>query len=162
MRVRLFATPWTVAHQSPRSMGFSRHEYWSGLPCLTDKHAPILILRRMPWPFTMSPWALPLTSSLKWQFILFSNSRLKDEIKNLLHFFCSHCGEWYQGSSKAKNRTIIQSSHPTPGHISGKEENSSSKRYMHPSVLSSTIYNSQDMEITQMSIDRWMDEENVV
>ena len=32
MRVRLFATPWTVAHQSPRSMGFSRHEYWSGLP----------------------------------------------------------------------------------------------------------------------------------
>ena len=31
-RVRLFATPWTVAHQAPRSMGFSRHEYWSGLP----------------------------------------------------------------------------------------------------------------------------------
>ena len=31
-RVRLFATPWIVAHQAPRSMGFSRHEYWSGLP----------------------------------------------------------------------------------------------------------------------------------
>ena len=31
-RVRLFATPWTVAHQSPKSMGFSRQEYWSGLP----------------------------------------------------------------------------------------------------------------------------------
>ena len=31
-RVRLFATPWTVAHQAPRSMGLSRHEYWSGLP----------------------------------------------------------------------------------------------------------------------------------
>ena len=31
-RVRLFATPWIVAHQTPRSMGFSRHEYWSGLP----------------------------------------------------------------------------------------------------------------------------------
>ena len=30
--VRLFATPWIVAHQAPRSMGFSRHEYWSGLP----------------------------------------------------------------------------------------------------------------------------------
>ena len=30
--VRLFATPWTVAHQSPPSMGFSRQEYWSGLP----------------------------------------------------------------------------------------------------------------------------------
>ena len=30
-RVRLFATPWTVAYQAP-SMGFSREEYWSGLP----------------------------------------------------------------------------------------------------------------------------------
>ena len=32
-RVRLFVTPWTVAHQAAQSMGFSRHEYWSGLPC---------------------------------------------------------------------------------------------------------------------------------
>ena len=31
-RVRLFATPWTVANQAPPSMGFSRREYWSGLP----------------------------------------------------------------------------------------------------------------------------------
>ena len=31
-RVRLSATPWTVAHQAPRSMGFSRQEYWRGLP----------------------------------------------------------------------------------------------------------------------------------
>ena len=31
-RVRLFATPWTVAHQAPPSVGFSRQEYWSGLP----------------------------------------------------------------------------------------------------------------------------------
>ena len=28
----LFATPWTIAHQAPLSMGFSRQEYWSGLP----------------------------------------------------------------------------------------------------------------------------------
>ena len=31
-RVRLFVTPWTVAYQAPLSMGFSRQEYWSGLP----------------------------------------------------------------------------------------------------------------------------------
>ena len=31
-RVQLFATPWTVAYQVPQSMGFSRQEYWSGLP----------------------------------------------------------------------------------------------------------------------------------
>ena len=30
--VRLFATPWMVTYQAPQSMGFSRQEYWSGLP----------------------------------------------------------------------------------------------------------------------------------
>ena len=30
--VQLFATPWTVAYQAPLSMGFSRQEYWSGVP----------------------------------------------------------------------------------------------------------------------------------
>ena len=30
--IQLFATPWTVAHQAPPSMEFSRQEYWSGLP----------------------------------------------------------------------------------------------------------------------------------
>jgi len=32
--VRLFETLWSVAHQAPLSMGFSRQEYWSELPCL--------------------------------------------------------------------------------------------------------------------------------
>ena len=31
-RVRLLVTPWTVAHQAPLSLGFSRQEYWSGVP----------------------------------------------------------------------------------------------------------------------------------
>ena len=31
--VQLFVTPWAVARQAPLSMGFSRQEYWSGLPC---------------------------------------------------------------------------------------------------------------------------------
>ena len=31
-RVQLLATPWTAAHQAPPSMGFSRQEYWSGVP----------------------------------------------------------------------------------------------------------------------------------
>ena len=34
-RVQLFVTPWTVAQQAPPSMGFSRQEYWSGLPFLS-------------------------------------------------------------------------------------------------------------------------------
>ena len=32
--VWLFATPWTAAYQAPPSMGFSRQEYWSGVPLL--------------------------------------------------------------------------------------------------------------------------------
>ena len=33
-RVWLLATPWTAAHQDPPSMGFSRQEYWSGVPLI--------------------------------------------------------------------------------------------------------------------------------
>ena len=38
--VQLFATPWTVARQAPLSMGFSRQEYWSGLPFPSPGHLP--------------------------------------------------------------------------------------------------------------------------
>ena len=40
-RVRLLATPWTAAYEAPPSMGFSRQEYWSGLPL----PAPFWVLR---------------------------------------------------------------------------------------------------------------------
>ena len=39
-RVRLFMTPWTVAYQAPPSMGFSRKEYWSGLPFPSPEDLP--------------------------------------------------------------------------------------------------------------------------
>ena len=39
-RVRLFVTPWTAAHQAPLSLGFSRHEYCSGLPCPSPGDLP--------------------------------------------------------------------------------------------------------------------------
>ena len=38
--VQLFVTPWTVARQAPLSMGFSRQEYWSGLPFLPPGDFP--------------------------------------------------------------------------------------------------------------------------
>ena len=37
---RLFATPWTVAHQAPLSVGFSRQEHWSGLQCPPPQLCP--------------------------------------------------------------------------------------------------------------------------
>ena len=46
-RVRLLATSWTVLRQAPPSMGFSRQEYWSGvpLPSLTEPLGKIKLLR---------------------------------------------------------------------------------------------------------------------
>ena len=37
-RVRLYATPWTAAYKVPPSMGFSRQEYWSGVPFPSPMH----------------------------------------------------------------------------------------------------------------------------
>ena len=43
--VRLFTTPWTAAHQAPPSMGFSRQEYWSGVPLPSlDRHVEIWVI----------------------------------------------------------------------------------------------------------------------
>ena len=52
-RVRLFATPWTAAYQAPLSMGFSRQEYWSGVPlpspCSYPIHIKPLIQTKILW-----------------------------------------------------------------------------------------------------------------
>ena len=40
IRVRLCSTLWTVAHHNSPSMGFSRQEYWSGLPCPPPRDLP--------------------------------------------------------------------------------------------------------------------------
>ena len=46
-RVQLFATLWIIANQTPLSMGFSRQEHWSGLPCFLPGEAPWV--RVAPW-----------------------------------------------------------------------------------------------------------------
>ena len=38
--VLLFVTPWTIAYQASPSMGFSRQEYWNGLPFPSPEHLP--------------------------------------------------------------------------------------------------------------------------
>ena len=38
--VRLFATPWTIAHQTPLSIGLPSQEYWSGLPFPSSRDLP--------------------------------------------------------------------------------------------------------------------------
>ena len=59
--VRLFATLWTIAHQAPLSMGFSRQDNWNGLPCPPPRDLPdqsLLCLHAMAGRFftTSATW----------------------------------------------------------------------------------------------------------
>ena len=68
------ATPWTVAHQAPLSMGFSRQEYWSWLPCPPPGNLPnpgieprsyALQADSLPFqPLRKSLWEYPFISKL--------------------------------------------------------------------------------------------------
>ena len=62
----LFATPWTVASQAPLSMGFSRQEYWSGLPRPPPGDLPNPGIK--PTPLTSPALAgVFLTTSATWE-----------------------------------------------------------------------------------------------
>ena len=93
---RLFAAPWSIAHQAPLSMGFPWQEYWSGLPCTPpgdlpnpgiELRSPALQADSLPaespgkpkntgvgklslfqciFPTQESNWGLPLCSRLLW------------------------------------------------------------------------------------------------
>ena len=83
-RVQLFATPWTVAYQAPLSMGFSRQEYWSGVPSpsLICRPAAAKSLQSCPTlcdPIDGSPTGSPVPGilqarTLEWVAISFSNA----------------------------------------------------------------------------------------
>ena len=62
-RVRLLATPWTAAHQAPPSMGFSRQEYWSGVPLPSPAMNLGLVFQNsgyVPYLVKIHCWAVPL------------------------------------------------------------------------------------------------------
>ena len=62
-RVRLLATPWTAAYQAPPSMGFSKQEYWSGVPLPSPK----LDHRLWQFPFNGKFRQSYMVSSRYWQ-----------------------------------------------------------------------------------------------
>ena len=120
-RVRLFVTPWAVAHQAPPSAGFSRQESWSGLPFppagvfLTQRSNPGLPHRRQ---------------------TLYQLSRQGKTIRRFL--------------KKLKIELQYDPAIPLLGIYLGKVQTLTSKRYVPCSVHRSTVYNSQDMEATQV------------
>ena len=61
-RVQLFVTSWIVTHQAPLSMGFSRQEYWGGLPCSPPGDLPDPGIKPMPpVVFALQANSLPLS-----------------------------------------------------------------------------------------------------
>ena len=62
-----------------------------------------------------------------------------------------------EGPQILKNGTTLRSSNSTSGYKYEETQNTNSKEYMHPYVHFNIIYNSQDMEETQVPISRWVD-----
>ena len=91
--VQLFATPWTIACQASPSMGFSRQEYWSGLPLPSpQKHAAAAAksLQSCPTlcdPIDGSPSGSPVPGILQartLEWVAISLAEIEEELKSLL------------------------------------------------------------------------------
>ena len=65
--VQLLVTPWTAAHQAPLSMGFSRQEYWSGVPL------PSLVFVRN-WPLMKTFWNFFIVNGWEWADVTLSQT----------------------------------------------------------------------------------------
>ena len=110
--------PWTAACQAPLSMGILQAR----------------ILEQVPMPSSRES-----SQPRDWTQISHTAGR----------FILSHLGSpesSIQVPQKTESRVAIRSINPTPGHI--PRQNYNSKRYMHPDVRRSTIYNSQDVQTT--------------
>ena len=68
----------------------------------------------------------------------------------------SRCGNSVETPQKPENRTTVGSSNSAPRYASGENENSNSRRGMHPDAHSSIIHNSQDMEAATPPTDEWI------
>ena len=122
--VQLFVTPWTIAHQAPRSMGFSRKEYWSGLPRPPPRDLP-------------NPVALPSFN--------LNQPQPLSELKFCLLNLCTHLtlsssltlSYWcFPGGSVLKNPPASTGDAGDTGLIPGFERSLEEEMATHSSILS--------------------------
>ena len=115
-RIRLFVTSWTVAHQAPLSMGFSRQEYWNGLPFLSPGDLP-------------HPGMGPVSPALAGRF--FTTSATWEALSKIViakqmvasNCCCSVCTETYSLSRCRENKEEASDLKAGPTHLSGADCN---------------------------------------
>ena len=79
-RVRLLATPWTAAYQAPPSVGFSRQEYWSGVPL------PFPHPMRIDINYKKKKKSVKTTNTWRLNNTFLKNERVTEEIKKEIKF----------------------------------------------------------------------------
>jgi len=92
-------TPWIIAHQAPLSMGFSRHEYWSGFPCPSSGYLPHPETEHVSLTFPALAGRLFTTNT----------TSLAGKLQMLGHFFGKVCKK-ESLNHLGKNTVAIQSS----------------------------------------------------
>ena len=108
--IQLFVTMWTLAHHAPLSMGFSRQEYWCGLPCPSSEDLPDPGIE--PAPLMSPAFAgvfLPLSANtyMPWHFHVQSHHASEQKGKGVIVRFSiqwclKHCPRTTSGSFLSK------------------------------------------------------------
>ena len=103
------STPWTVAHQAPPPMGFSRQEYWSGLPFPSPGNLPSPVIKLVPLAlagrfFTIDPLGKPSNSLMGCKILTLQNCpSFKSNV--YLQFVC-HISAWPLHLSKFPSTSL--------------------------------------------------------
>ena len=69
IHVQVFGTLWSVALQAPLSMGFSRQEYWSKLPCPPPRDLPGPVIKPASLMFPALAGGFFITTSVTWEYV---------------------------------------------------------------------------------------------
>ena len=111
-RVRLLATPWTAAYQAPPSMGFSKQEYWSGVPL------PSPILVNTYWYFIIVLLYIYLISNMTIYYFIYSIVNPYSSLCPILCFIGFCFSYWYVG---VLERSSVEYNFPLPIHLGGSD-----------------------------------------
>ena len=139
--VWLFETLWTVTHQAPLSMGFSRQEHWSGLPF--PPPGRLLTLGSNPCLLCLLHWqagSLPLVSSGMAIIKKIQKQQMQERVWAECKLVQPVWKTVWRFLKKLKIELPYRHCNPTPGHIS--REKHDPKEYMLSNLHCSIVYSS--------------------